>query len=201
MNSTVSRGAASERSPPQIGGRAKLVSSSVRRTALPDTIGPGTYDPPLPKQSKAAGAQFAKSKVRRSANDPIPRPPPLLPEELAALPPVGAGKPGTAEPGIRGSPRKPAGKVLAKKGATISQSPRNFNLHNPNSFMPRHKDQDFAIPPPGWYDAKDEAVRRHNPKQGAGAFTTSPRRIDLARRTAAPGPGTYQMGDSSGIVS
>jgi hypothetical protein len=190
-------GKSPSRSPP-LGGAAKLASSALRHTGLDETIGPGSYSP-SPPASPSKTVRF--SQLRRDANNALPRPQPLSPDEAKLLPPVGTGKPSTADAGLRGSPRRPPGKVMGVRGPTISTTARTFNLHNPNSFTFRHKDVDFAVPPPGWYNARDDVTRKRSPRSGAGTFSTSPRRIDLARRTAAPGPGTYSYENASSTTA
>jgi hypothetical protein len=184
------------RSPP-LGGSGKLVSATVLRTGAED-LGPGSYDPMLPKTSQSGGTF---SRLKRDSNLPLRRPKPLTREEVDTLPPVGCGKPGTSEPGIRGSPRRPPGKTVAVRGPTIPISPRKFNLTNPNSFTYRDRDADFNVPPPGWYNARDTVTSRSSlTLSRGGRFTSSPRRIDLSRRTAAPGPGTYYADDGTNPV-
>ena len=105
----------------------------------------------------------------------------------AASTPAAAGSrtraPAPAPPGLSSQ------QLPKPKGGTFTRTPRNFNLHNVNSFTPRERDADFAHPPPGWYAPKGS----HNPRTQrlVGCFSKTPRVIDLSNKTPAPGPGTY----------
>lgn len=156
-------------------------------------LGPGEYGvPPDPQRPVARGVAF--SKTPRAVCAQLDKPKPLSIQELHALSPQSPNK--SLTPARK---QRPVSQTLTKRGSTISKTPRCFNLSNPNSFTFAHRDDRALVPPPGWYEVSVKATPRKpvglpSPSRGAGTFSTSPRRIQLAYKTSAPGPGTYNPG-------
>ena len=131
--------------------------------------GPGAYKTPEKTPPKIAMSKAVRTVCLPVVKDASPR----------------------EKPTPKPSPTKHVARASASlskmKGASISNSPRHFNLHNPNSALPRERDPDFDNPPPGSYSARYPGSRAPT----VGRMSATPRSLAMTPRSEVPGPGSY----------